>query len=203
LLGPILNGIASVDPALGVNLRPFGSVALAVLALGVGWALWKTSRLRGPDERRDELENIAYAVALSAFVLLVPMTWVRYYAWTLIGAVLLLALVIRDLAYATSPRQRRRLILLLCGVIIGVLLINTPLPFGLDTDPAAMTPAAWGVSARWILEELRPLGALLLLEVGLYWLLFGSYLPAHAPRAAADVNQPVSSAPSRSPSLSR
>jgi hypothetical protein len=84
------------------------------------------------------------------------------------------------------------MILLLCGVGLGVLLINAPLPFGLDTNPAAMTPAAWGASARWILEELRPLGALLILEIAIYWLLSGARSPARAPSAATTANQPIS-----------
>jgi hypothetical protein len=200
LLGPVSNGIASVDPTLGSNLRSLAPFMLAALALGVGWALWRSLRLgqRGAEQEKVEQEkveqeNVAFAVASSAFVLLVPVTWVHYYAWALIGALLLLALLIREAVSAMSPVQRRHMILLLCGVGLGVLLINAPLPFGLDTDPAAMTPAAWGVSARWILEELRPLGALLILEIAIYWLLAGAQSSARAPSAAATPGHLISS----------
>jgi Glycosyltransferase family 87 len=176
LLGPILNGIAATDPGLAATLRPLQYVVLAVLALAAGSVLWISWRREDQRENHAEQEVVAYALALSTFVLLIPVAWVHYYAWPLIGAPLLLGIFIREWVLATG-RDRRAVLTILIGiVIVGVFLINYSPPNGIDVDPFASTPSSWGVYTRWLLTELRPLGALLLFIVTSYWLLLGRSL---------------------------
>ncbi len=177
LLGPILNGIATTNPDLAATLRPFQYVVLGALALAAGSVLWISWRRE--DQREDQRENnaeheaVAYALALCAFVLLLPVAWVHYYAWPLIGAPLLLGIFIREMVLSTERKRRVMLTILIGAVILGVVLINYSLPNGIDLDPLAPTPATWGAATRWIVIELRPLGALLLFIVSAYWLLRG------------------------------
>jgi hypothetical protein len=186
LLAPLLNGIAAMDQALGARLRPLNYLGLGALALGVGIVLWRTWKPGLMSQQKAEQENVAYAVALCAFVSLEPVVWDHYYVWPLIGALLLLAILIRDYLGATASRQRRPIALLLAGLILAIALINLPLPFGLDSDPSAQTPAAWGPAARWILLELRPLGALIVLIIAAFWLLNGERLRGAAPARIPD-----------------
>jgi hypothetical protein len=171
LLGPILNGVAAVNTDLAATLRSFRYVVLGALALVSGATLWVSWRREDQREKNKEHEQIAYALALCAFVLLVPIAWVHYYAWPLIGTPLLLGIFIREWMLATEMRQRIISTALIVAVILAVMLINYPLPYGIDLDPYATTPPTWGAATRWLLTELRPLGALLLCIVAGYWLL--------------------------------
>ena len=71
--------------------------------------------------------------------------------------------------------------------ILGVVLINYSLPNGIDLDPHAVTPSTWAGATRWILAELRPLGALLLAVVTAIWLLMEPRLRRGAQTHSRDV----------------
>jgi hypothetical protein len=180
LLGPILNWIATTNPDLAATLRPFQYVVLGALALAAGIVLWISWRREDQRENNAEHELVAYALAVCAFVLLLPVAWVHYYAWPLIGAPLLLGIFIRELVLATERNRRVALTILVGAVILGVALINYSLPNGIDLDPHAVTPSTWAGATRWLLTELRPLGALLLFVVSAYWLLRGRSLRSSA-----------------------
>jgi hypothetical protein len=194
LLGPILNGIATTDPGLAATLRPFQYVVLGALALVAGSVLWISWRREDQQEKDATQEQAAYALALCAFVLLLPVAWVHYYAWPLIGAPLLLGIFIREWALATERNRRTVLTILIGAVILAVTLLNYSPPIGIDVDPLASPPASWGAATRWILTELRPLGALLLFIVAAYWLLRG-----HSLRKSASTHP---AAPRKSPEKS-
>ena len=138
LLGPILNGIATTNPDLAATLRPFQYVVLGALALAAGSVLWISWRREDQRKHNAEHEAVAYALALCAFVLLLPVAWVHYYAWPLIGAPLLLGIFIREMVLATERNQRVALTILIVAVILGVALINYSLPNGIDLDPHAV-----------------------------------------------------------------
>ena len=72
LLGPILNGIATTNPDLAATLRPFQYVVLGALALAAGSVLWISWRREDQRKHNAEHEAVAYALALCAFVLLLP-----------------------------------------------------------------------------------------------------------------------------------
>jgi hypothetical protein len=180
LLGPILNGIAATNPDLAATLRPFQYIVLGALALVAGSVLWISWRRADQQEKVATQEHVAYALALCAFVLLLPVAWVHYYAWPLIGAPLLLGIFIREWVLATAGNRRALLTVLIGTVILGVFLINYSPPNGIDLDPLAATPSTWAGATRWILMELRPLGALLLFIVSAYWLLRGRSLQSSA-----------------------
>jgi hypothetical protein len=176
LLGPILNGIAATNPDLAATLRPFQYIVLGALALAAGSVLWISWRRENQIEKYAEQEVVAYALALSVMVLLLPVAWVHYYAWPLIGAPLLLGIFIREWVLATDGNRRVALTLLIGAVLLAVYLINYSPPNGIDVDPGAHAPSSWGVATRWLLTELRPLGALLLAIVAALWLLVGRRL---------------------------
>jgi hypothetical protein len=180
LLGPILNGIATTDPDLATTLRPFRYVVLGALALAAGSVLWISWRREDQIEKNAEQEVVAYALALSTFVLLLPVAWVHYYAWPLIGAPLLLGIFIREWVLATERDRRAVLTILIGAVILSVFLINYAPPNGIDVQPIASIPSTWAGATRWLLTELRPLGALLLFIVTAYWLLRGRSLRKNA-----------------------
>jgi hypothetical protein len=190
LLGPILNGIATTHPDLAATLRPFQYAVLGALALAAGSVLWISWRREDQIEKNAEHELVAYALALSTFVLLLPVAWVHYYAWPLIGAPLLLGIFIREWVLATKRDRRAVLTILIGMVILAVFLINYSPPNGIDVDPHVVTPSTWAGATRWILTELRPLGALLLALVTAFWLLRGRRLRSSSQPDRSRATQP-------------
>jgi Glycosyltransferase family 87 len=157
LFAPVLLAITTANPGLAPAARMCEYVLLGVLAVELGAGAMRLTA----DALRSEA--LAYAMALAAVVLLSPAAWAHHYVWLLPSVALVLALTIR--AIAIHPTYTRGAGALLVGAIAAGVLLNLPLPYGWDTDPAARTLLLLGLPLRPWMQELRPLGGLLVVAV--------------------------------------
>ena len=173
LFAPALLALATANPALAPAARICEYVLLGVLGVELGIILWR-SRPRGAIHLSADMlrrEALAYAIALSAVLLLSPAVWAHHYVWLLPPAAIVLALAVRAVALQSVRTHRRwvALVLLVGGIVAGILL-DVPLPNGWDTDPT-VSGLLFGLPLRPWFQELRPLGGLLVVAIAATFLL--------------------------------
>lgn len=168
LVAPVLFAVTSTNPALAPVARMCEYILLGVLAAELGIILYRsrpTSAIR-LTANALRCEALAYAIALSAVVLLSPAAWAHHYVWLLPAGALVLGFAIR--AIATHPAhtpERRAVLALFAGAVLAGVLLNLPLPNGWDTDPVTRALLLFGRPLRPWLQELRPLGGLLIVAI--------------------------------------
>jgi hypothetical protein len=180
LFGPVGNALTNAAPALGGIIR---GVTYALLALLAGVAGWILLRSRGgqtgdPGEgqmRVEHIQLVQYALAICALLLLPPYVEPHHYAMLLPAEALLLGLLVQHWRKASDPRQARVALLALGLGVLACVLVALPLPNGWDWDwePYARASLLFGLPLRPWLQELRPLGALLLFLLGAQYALRG------------------------------
>src|SRR5579859_3609605 len=166
MLGPAINAVATAIPAAMTAARVIQYLLLAALATGIGWLIRSISARPGRDvpmQQTATTESLAYAVALPAVVLLSPVAWAHHYVWLAPAAAIVLAVALRAWAEAVAPHHRRALLVLVAAGIACVL-VNMALPKGWDTDPT-VPGLLFGLPLRPWLQELRPLGGLLVVAL--------------------------------------
>lgn len=160
--------------ALGVgSSSALALVAKAITALGaIALALWLFHpRAANPSEPAYDAdrENLGYAAALCAMVLISPTAWVHHYVWILPAAALALGWALRDLFGAREAIQQRRGIVVCALVVVACLGLSLALPANWDTDPSPATHTFLGLRVWPILLEMRPLATLLLVILLCVW----------------------------------
>ncbi len=196
LLAPLA---VALGPAVGGSAAfKLGEYAvLGLLALAVGYILWRAPSpgpisaattadadryARAAMRAHNEVEALAYSVALCAMVLLSPTAWVHHYVWLLPAALIALGVAGRRALLATE-RDRWRAWGVLALATLATLALGWGLPYGWDTDPHPHHITVAGITLWPGALELRPLGGLALL-VALTILLAG-YATGQASRRGA------------------
>jgi hypothetical protein len=165
LVAPILGNLPSAWPAFAPYAHLATYTVLAVLALVIGWLVWRAGPARKSlvlSERTDQ-DILAYGIALCGLLLLVPTAWVHHYVWVLPGVVLAFGAVMSlKLARVLPSRSEIALIGLL---LLAVVLLDLNLPYAWDTElhPAVTTFA--GLPLRPLALEVRAIGAVLLAAI--------------------------------------
>ncbi len=163
LMGPLINLVAGSDPGLRPLLTDVQYVVLAALAAITGFWLFRTSASRAA--RTPTADALSYGMALCAMALLSPVVWAHHYLWILPATIGVLGVSARDWLDARGAENSRRAgrILIVCAV--AAVLVNIPLPYGWDSEPYKTVDIVFGLPLRFMVEEFRPLCALVILMV--------------------------------------
>ncbi|HEX5158734.1 MAG TPA: glycosyltransferase family 87 protein [Ktedonobacterales bacterium] len=165
LLGPLVAALSATFPGAQSFFRALESVVLIVLALAVGFVIWRRWRPVGDAVADQEKDAAGYAMALCAMVILWPTVWVHHYVWALPAAAIALALAILWI-----PRHRGvwRIALPLFTALCCYMLI-VALPYQWDTVASPTVTTYLGLPLRPLLLSLRALGTLGILGLLCYW----------------------------------
>ncbi len=165
LLGPLVGLLTAAFPGAQSFFRGLETVVLIVLALAVGFVLWRSWRPSGVAVADQEKDAAGYGMALCAMVILWPTVWVHHYVWALPAAAIALALAILWI-----PRHRgvgRVALPLFTALCCYLLVVMLPYQWDTATSPAVTTYL--GLPLRPLLLSLRALGTLGILGLLCYW----------------------------------
>lgn len=165
LLAPLVGVVTAAAPAAASLAHGVEYGLLALLAVAVGWVLWRTGRdhASSAPARWDAGEQVAYAAALCAMVLLSPATWVHHYVWVLPAVILALGVTAGAALRAATGAGRGRAALAGGLVVLGAVLLSPSLPYNWDTEPHPGVTLL--LPLRPALLEARAVGTLLVLCV--------------------------------------
>lgn len=174
LLAPIEIALGPLGDSLAFTLTQYA--VLGLLALGIGALLWRApthaaDATATAQRTQNNIEALAFGMALCAMVLLSPTAWVHHYVWLLPAVFAGLGIGIRRVFSASSSTARRKATGALALIALATLALGWGLPFGWDTDPLPHHTAVLGILLWPGALEMRPLGGVLLL-VGLALLVF-------------------------------
>lgn len=168
LTGPLSGLLVTAAPSATPIIHLATYAVLAALAGTLAVLLWRAPHgkaAQGADARQDS-DSLGYAIALCGIVLLSPTAWAHHYVWLLPAAAIVTAHALAALLSARgAPAATRRPLLVFSVAVLATVLLNLPLPYGWDTDPALRHTLLFGLPLRPWLEELRPLGGLLVIAV--------------------------------------
>lgn len=141
--------------------------ALGALALGV----WLFQPAQPSSARRfdADAENVGYAVALCAMVLISPTAWVHHYVWILPAAAVVIGFSLRHALASPAAFPRRRAVLEMTAALVAILGLTLALPSTWDSDPAPAVRTFLGLRLWPIMLEMRPLATLLLVVLLCAW----------------------------------
>jgi alpha-1,2-mannosyltransferase len=182
LLAPLLHALsASPSSALSVAAKAITGLAAVALAL---W-LFRPAAANPSESLHDtDRENLGYALALCAMVLISPAAWVHHYIWILPAAALALGMALRDLLAARDVVGQRRGLIECVVVVVACLGLSLALPAGWDTEPSPATHTYLGLHLWPILLEMRPLATLLLVGLLCAWYARAAFSGEAEPRPA-------------------
>ncbi len=184
-------------------------VVLGLLAVALGYVLWRAP-YPGPApapsvaranpaaqaERRahNEVETLAYGVALCAMLLLSPTVWAHHYIWLVPVAIPLLVLTGRQALAAQTRQQRRRALGLLALTTLATLALDARLPYLWDTGNPTTHKVIDGITVWPYALDMRPVAALALVAVSV--MLLADYAAHVAHTAATNPTAPGLRSPS-------
>jgi hypothetical protein len=176
LFAPVMSLLLGAAPGLAPVLRVAEYVLLAALAGGLGWVIWRVGRPSGQNRAAGapgDVEDVTYALALCALLLLAPAAWVHHYVWVLPAAALVLGLAARTALSAPQAARRRAAGVLLGCAAVASLVLGWFLPSNWDTEPRPATSLLFGLPVRPLALELRALGTLLVAVAAIVLLRWG------------------------------
>lgn len=183
LFAPLLTAL-SAGPSSALALLTKAITGLGALAL----ALWlfrpAVSNISAPEYDADR-ENLGYALALCAMVLISPTAWVHHYVWILPAAALALGMALRDLLGARGTLQMRRGAVEGALVVLACVGLTLALPSNWDTEPSPAIHTFLGLRVWPMLLEMRPLATLLLAVLLCVW--YGRVSHEHAVATSEEV----------------
>jgi alpha-1,2-mannosyltransferase len=165
LLGPLVNALSGTFPGAQSFFRMLETVVLIVLALAVGFVIWRRWRPVGDAVAEQEKDAAGYGMALCTMVILWPTVWVHHYVWALPAAAIALALAI---LWIPMHQGVWRFALPLFTALCCYLLVVT-LPNQWDTTASPAVTTYLGLPLRPLLLSLRALGTLGILGLLCYW----------------------------------
>lgn len=197
LFAPLLLFIGLHAPASLAAATLAARLALVLLALALGYAIWRlpgagagwtSQRAADPDAvpAFAASDAAAYGVALCGLLLLSPTAWVHHYVWVLPAAAIALGLAIAGLVRASGTHHLPRAVVALGLTALSCAALGFSLPYDWDTNPhPAITHA--GLLAWPLALLLRPLAALVVASLLAY---FGYALHPRGTRARAAASGP-------------
>lgn len=173
-----------------------GDALVALVSIISLALLVRLRRQRSPRDTQGSLdaaaanrELLGYSWALSAMVLIAPITWEHYDSWLLPAFIVSLGLAIRAVAagFRDARGRLRSEVYILAAIIIAYVITMHHLPLGYDgTTTFAIGPYIGSHPLRPFFMLLRPLAALLA------WICSGAlFLRASLLRDAAPAGEPL------------
>ena len=167
LFAPLLYALGAA-PSSAPALVTRAITGLGALALAV-WLFRPAATKTSAPEYDADGENLGYALALCAMVLISPTAWVHHYVWILPAAALALGTALRGLLVAHTTIQLRRGIIACLLIILACVGLILALPGNWDTEPSPATRTFLGLRLWPMLLEMRPLATLLLVGLLCAW----------------------------------
>ncbi|HEX6816827.1 MAG TPA: glycosyltransferase family 87 protein [Ktedonobacterales bacterium] len=168
LVAPAGNALLAALPSLDAIIH----VAIYAMLAGLAWAMGTVLAIsaRHAPAETGEQERAAFAqfaIAVCGVLLLLP-TYVEahHYAMLLPAEVLIVGLLAREWLCASNSSRARAALYALGFGVLACALMSLPLPNGWDSDPFPRASLLFSLPLRPWLQELRPLGALLLAFLG-------------------------------------
>lgn len=172
---PVITLLTIHAPSLAGTAQTLGRILLVGIALWLGWFLWRAPRPTGkPSDKANMREQVGYAIALCAMLLLAPTAWIHHYVWVLPAITLALGLTGASLVSglrspAMSSRTTRTVLWMLVMVFLCALALGWNLPNAWDTEQHPAVTHLLGLPLWPLLLELRPLGTVGVLLVLSQW----------------------------------
>ena len=178
LFAPLLVFVGLHAPAQLAPATLLARVALVLLALALGYAIWRlpvAGAYRTPLHATDPgtapdftaSDAAAYGLALCGLLLLSPTAWVHHYVWVLPAAAIALGLAVSWLIRALGTHHLASAVVSLSLTALACAALGVSLPNDWDTNPhPAFTHA--GLFAWPLALLMRPLATLVLAGLLVY-----------------------------------
>jgi Glycosyltransferase family 87 len=168
LFAPLVTSLSASFPGAASLFRALEYALLALLALAIGYFIWRRGQPLGNIVADATKDAAGYGMALCLMVIVWPTAWVHHYVWALPAAAVALALALAGPGTMSVGARHRRIVALLLAALCCIMLI-VPLPISWDTAATPTVTTYLGLPLRPLLLSLRPLATLGLLCLLGYW----------------------------------